>query len=90
MEPFTRTLAVRLMNQEDSHSVKRRGTPNFNIFIWSPVRRTVVQPTKVEESSNGGFETRHLCSPNFINDMQFYLIFMFTFSVILPERLYHL
>ena len=40
MEPFTRTLVVRLMNQEDSHSVKRRGMPIFDIFIRSPVRQT--------------------------------------------------
>ena len=40
MEPFTRTLAVRFMNQEDGHSVKRRGTPIFDIFIRSPIRQT--------------------------------------------------
>ena len=28
MEPFTRTLAVRFMSQEDGHTVKRRETPN--------------------------------------------------------------
>ena len=40
MEPFTHTLAVRLMDQDDSHSVKRRGTPIFDIFIRSPARQT--------------------------------------------------
>ena len=40
MEPFTRTLAVRFMNQEDSHTVKRRGAPIFNIFIRRPVCQT--------------------------------------------------
>ena len=40
MDPFTRTLAVRFMNQDDSHYVKRRGTPAFDIFMRSPVRQT--------------------------------------------------
>ena len=39
MEPLTGTVAVRSMNQEVSHSVKRPGTPIFNI-IRSPVRQT--------------------------------------------------
>ena len=37
MEQFTCTLAVRFMNREDSHSVKRQGMPIFDIFIRSPV-----------------------------------------------------
>ena len=40
MEHFTRTLALRSMNQAYSHSVKRWGTPIFDIFIRSPVRHT--------------------------------------------------
>ena len=35
MEPFTRTLAVHFVNQEDSHSVRRRGTSIFDIIIRS-------------------------------------------------------
>ena len=35
MEPFTHTLTVRFMNQEDTHSVKRWGTPIFHTFIRS-------------------------------------------------------
>ena len=45
MEPFIRTLTVRFMNQEDSHSVKRLGTLIYEIFKRSPVRQT--RPTKV-------------------------------------------
>ena len=40
MEPFTLTLAALLTNQEDNHSVKRRETTIFDIFIRSPVRKT--------------------------------------------------
>ena len=40
MEQLTRTLAVRFMNQEDRHSVKRHGAPIFDIFIRCPVRQT--------------------------------------------------
>ena len=38
IESLTRTLAVRYLKQEDSHSVKRRGSPIFVIFIRNPVR----------------------------------------------------
>ena len=36
MEPFTRTLAVRFMNQQDSHSVKRQGCQcsTFSSGVW--------------------------------------------------------
>ena len=40
MEPFARTLAMRFMNQENRNSVKRRGTPIFDIFVTSHVRQT--------------------------------------------------
>ena len=40
MESFTRTLAVRFINQEDSHSLMRRGKQIFDIFIKNPVRQT--------------------------------------------------
>ena len=40
MEPFTRTLAVRFMNLEDIHPVKRRGTTIFDIFMMSTERQT--------------------------------------------------
>ena len=40
MEPITRTLAAQFMSHGDGHSLKRRGTPIFDIFIRSPVRQT--------------------------------------------------
>ena len=40
MEPFIRTPALRFMNHEECHSVKRQGTPIFDIFIRSSVRLT--------------------------------------------------
>ena len=40
LDPFTRTLAALFMNHEDSHSVKRRRTHIFEIFITSPVLKT--------------------------------------------------
>ena len=39
-ESFIHTLAVRFMSQEDNHSVYRRKTSIFDIFIRSPVRQT--------------------------------------------------
>ena len=45
MEPFTCTLAVRFMSQENSLSEKQRGAPIFD--------NTTVHQTKVEESING-------------------------------------
>ena len=39
LKPLSRTPAVRFINQEDSHSVKRWGTPIFDIFVRIPVRQ---------------------------------------------------
>ena len=55
MEPFACTLAVRFMNQEGSHSVKRQGTLIFDIVIWSPVHQTRLYSrltSRNEESRN--------------------------------------
>ena len=55
MELFTRTLVLQFINQKDSHSVKRLGTPIFDIFNTHRVRQTRPYDVEFEECSDGAF-----------------------------------
>ena len=53
IEPFTHTLSVSFMDQEDSHSEAKRNAHLRHFHQYSGMPSMIVRPTKVKESSNG-------------------------------------